>query len=69
VGFVRRGQKWADPDVDHAARQLRAVYDDPAARAAKVEAAFQNVQQNFSAKAIAKRYETRLREILAQRQG
>jgi len=67
--FVRRGQKWADPDVDHAARQLRAVYDDPAARAAKVEAAFQNVQQNFSAKAIAKRYETRLREILAQRQG
>lgn len=62
--FVRRGQKWAEPDIDHAARQLRAVYDDPAARKAKVEAAFANVRQNFSPEAIAKRYGSRLREIL-----
>ncbi len=62
--FVRRGQKWADPDIDHAARQMRAVWADPADRAARVEAAFANVRQNFSPEAIAKRYETRLRQVL-----
>ncbi len=65
--FVRRGQKWADPDIDHAARQLRAVWADPAARQVKVEAAFRNVRTNFSPEAIAKRYEARLKEILAGR--
>ena len=63
--FVRRGQKWAEPDIAHAARQLRAVYDNPVARAEKVAAAYANVQANFSAKAIGARYESRLTEIIA----
>ena len=62
--FVHRGQKWAEPDLSDAAANLRAVWSDPAARAAKVAAAHANVHKNFSAKAIAKRYEARLREIL-----
>ncbi|WP_430449989.1 glycosyltransferase [Rhodophyticola sp.] len=62
--FVRAGQKWADPDIDDAAAQLSALYRNPRERAAKVEAAFANVRQNFSADAIARRYEARLQEIL-----
>ena len=63
--FVRKGQKWAEPDVADAARQMRALYNDPAARAAKAAAGLAYVQQNFSAKTIAKRYEARLRDILS----
>lgn len=61
--FVLPGQKWAEPDIASAARQLRAVYDDPAARARKAEAAWRNVHDNFSAAAIARRYQARLDEI------
>jgi glycosyltransferase involved in cell wall biosynthesis len=61
--FVRKGQKWADPDVEHAARQLQAVRDDPHDRKRRVDAAYANVTRNFSAKAIAKRYGRRLQEI------
>jgi len=62
--FVRKGQCWAEPDVEHAARQLRAVYDNPDERAARAEAAWRNVRQNFSSEAIARRFKTRLDEIL-----
>ena len=62
--FVRKGQKWAEPDVADAAKQMHRVYSDPAARQAKAAAALTNVRQNFSAQAIALRYEARLREIL-----
>jgi glycosyltransferase involved in cell wall biosynthesis len=63
--FVRKGQKWAEPDVRDAARHLRSVYADVAARERKVAAAYDNIRQNFSTAAIAKRYEKRLREIFA----
>ncbi len=67
--FVRKGQKWAEPDIAHAARQLRAVRDDPELRARKVKAAHAHVQEHFSTRAIGKRYEARLREILANHTG
>lgn len=63
--FVRRGQCWAEPDVADAARQLRAVYDNPAARRAKAEAAWANVRENFSDLAIARRFKARLDQIMA----
>lgn len=63
--FVRKGQKWAEPDVQDAARKLRSVHDDVATRERKVAAAYRNVCQNFSTVAIARRYEKRLEEILA----
>ena len=63
--FVRPGSEWAEPSVDHAAAQLRAAFDDPAARKAKADAAYTFIRDNFSVKAIGKRYGDRLREILA----
>ncbi len=62
--FVRKNAKWAEPSIDHAAQQLRAAYDDPAAREAKAAAAKALIHESFSAKAVAKRYGSRLREIL-----
>ena len=63
--FVRKGQKWAEPDVRDAARHLRSVHADVAARERKVAAAFDNIRRNFSTEAIARRYAKRLEEILA----
>lgn len=62
--FVRAGQVWAEPDVADAARQMRAVRADAGGRSAKTDAALALVQQNFSADAIARRYQARLGEIL-----
>ncbi|MEO0861156.1 MAG: glycosyltransferase [Pseudomonadota bacterium] len=62
--FVRPGQKWANPDIDDAARQLYAVYSDTAEREARAKAARDMVRQDFSAEAIGKRYATRLDTLL-----
>jgi len=64
--FVRKGQKWAEPDIADAARQMRAVYEQPEARNRKTKAAYAHVQENFSAEAIGQRYSARLHEILAE---
>ncbi|MDC0739357.1 glycosyltransferase [Cognatishimia sp. SS12] len=65
--FTKRGQMWAEPDVAHAAKQMRCVFDDAAARAQRVEAAWQLVQADFSAAAIGARYASRLQDILEGR--
>lgn len=62
--FVRKGSKWAEPSVEHAAKQLRAAYDNPTERLARAKAAQTFIHKEFSSKAIAKRYGGRLREIL-----
>ncbi|MEC3862654.1 glycosyltransferase [Mesobacterium sp. TK19101] len=62
--FVRKGSKWAEPSVEHAAKQLRAAYDNPEERLARAKAAQDFIHKEFSSKAIAKRYGGRLREIL-----
>lgn len=62
--FVRDGSQWAEPRVDHAAAQLRACHDDAAARARKAQAAQEFIRAEFSCNAIARRYGTRLREVL-----
>lgn len=64
--FVRPGQKWAEPDADHAARQMRAMKDDPADCARRAAAARQKVQTEFSEAAIGQRYATRIHQILAE---
>jgi glycosyltransferase involved in cell wall biosynthesis len=63
--FVIPGQKWAEPDVTDAARQMRALRADPALAARRTEAAQKNVRENFSAAAIGARYKARLDAILA----
>ena len=67
--FARPDQHWAEPDIDDAARQMRAVYDDPETRARKISAAHAHVQETFSSAAIGQRYQARLDEILAKLKG
>lgn len=62
--FVRAGQKWAEPDVDDAARQLFAVYSDVSARKTRADAAQAFVRAHFSKQAIAERYRHRLAKIM-----
>lgn len=64
--FVRPGQKWAEPDVAHAAQQMRAVWQDAPMRASRSEAAWRNVRERFSATAIGRRYAARLEDILME---
>lgn len=64
--LVRLGQKWAEPDIGDAARQMRAVFADAEERERRVDRAWNNVQKNFSTSAIGARYKQRLDEILAQ---
>lgn len=63
--FVVPGQKWAEPDVEDAARVMQAVRQDAEGRAARALAAQENVRRNFSSEAIARRYRARIDEILA----
>lgn len=63
--FIRPESHWAEPSVEDAARQLRACYDQPDQRAARAENAYTFINENFSAKAIAKRYGGRLKQILS----
>lgn len=67
--FVLPGQKWAEPDVASAARQMRLVWGNDEMRAAKADAALQNVRANFSDTAIARRYSERLAQIIDQPGG
>jgi glycosyltransferase involved in cell wall biosynthesis len=65
--FVIPGQKWAEPDVADAARQMRALRADPDLAARRAAAAEKNVRENFSTAAIGARYGARIAEILAGR--
>ncbi|MBP0484482.1 glycosyltransferase [Sagittula salina] len=67
--FVTPGQTWAEPDIDHAARQMRAMKADPQELSRRAQAARRRVQTEFSEDAIGARYAARLREILAGRDG
>ncbi|HEY8260383.1 MAG TPA: glycosyltransferase family 4 protein [Methylosinus sp.] len=62
--FVIPGQRWADPRLDSAVAQLRAVAYDAEDRQRRVEAATRYVQANFSEEAISARYAARLKELL-----
>jgi glycosyltransferase involved in cell wall biosynthesis len=61
--------RWAEPDVGHAARLMRAVFDDPAAAAALGRAGAEHVRARFSAAVAGGRMRDRLdhirRELLA----
>ncbi len=62
--FVKQGQKWAEPNLEDAARQFKLVYSDPAERTKRVDAAYRHVQENFSTARISMRFRTRLKEIM-----
>lgn len=64
--FARHGQHWGEPDLAVAIEQLRAFRSDPELRRKKAAQAQIRVRRDFSASAIARRYEARLREIFAE---
>ncbi|MBI1417262.1 MAG: glycosyltransferase [Limimaricola sp.] len=65
--FVRPGQKWAEPDIASAARQLRRLRADAIGRAARAAKARDHVFTHFGPQIIAARYAARLSAILADR--
>lgn len=67
--FVRKGQKWAEPDTADAAAQMRALHDNPDEAARRAGAAWQFVQSDFGEQAIAARYGARIRAVLDQLDG
>ncbi len=54
-------QRWADPDLDHAAWQMRAVAEGGAAVAGRVAAARAHITGQYGAQAVARRQLDRLR--------
>lgn len=64
--FVQPGQKWAEPDITDAARQMQAVYSAPLKREQKAAAAYAYIRQEFSVHATSTRYQARLTQILAE---
>jgi len=59
-GYYEKGQKWAEPDVDHAAQCMRRLVDDAPFRAAIGERARQTIRTELSPKAAGMRYRRRL---------
>lgn len=58
-----RGQRWADPDVAHAARLMRQVHDDPDFARRVGAAAAANIRRSNSSAVSAAAITTRLQEI------
>jgi glycosyltransferase involved in cell wall biosynthesis len=59
-GPYKAGQRWADPDVDHAAWYLRKLVDDPAWRRRIAEAGRKTITEEFSPQAVGRSYGKRL---------
>ncbi|HVR37929.1 MAG TPA: glycosyltransferase family 4 protein [Thermoanaerobaculia bacterium] len=60
-GPYRAGEQWADPDLDHAAQQMRRLVDDAAFRAQISERAKATMRAQFSPRAAGLRYRARLK--------
>lgn len=63
IGPYARGARWAEPDVDHAAAQMRFVHDQPAAAAALGARARDFMTARFSPSAVAALVDARLRPL------
>jgi glycosyltransferase involved in cell wall biosynthesis len=60
------GQVWADPDIEHAAWQMRRLVTEESERTGKVKAAQAFLERHHAAVAAGARYQGRLREIERQ---
>jgi len=63
------GQRWADPDLEDAAVQMRRLVADPAYRAAVGSAGRETVRTRFSPERAAERIAQELRRIRENREG
>lgn len=62
-GPYDRGQVWADPDVDHAARLLRRLYEEEAYRREIGSAARASIRRQLAPEVIGRRYRERLQAV------
>ncbi len=58
-----KGSRWADPDVEDAAEQMRFVFENPEKAEMLGKNAFNYVKENHSIEAISKQYFNRLRIV------
>lgn len=65
-GPYRRGQRWAEPDVAAAARQMRRVAEDAEQRERIGEAARRRIEERFSPQVIGTLYRRRLETLALQ---
>ncbi len=59
-GPYKAGQRWAEPDADHAAWYMRKLVDDPAWRRRIAEAGRKTITEEFSPQAVGRSYRKRL---------
>jgi glycosyltransferase involved in cell wall biosynthesis len=69
VGIYPAGETWAEPSVQHAARLMRSVFENPAMARALGEAARAEIATNYSDAAIAALIDERLRFVSTQGQA
>ncbi len=62
-GPYRKGSRWAEPDLDHAAHYMRALVADPSRCRAVGERAALTMRRDYSPAAIGERYRRRLAAI------
>jgi glycosyltransferase involved in cell wall biosynthesis len=60
------GFLWADADVDHAAEQMRFVYNRSAQVNVMTQAAQRNIAENFSPEFLGQKYAQRVKQILEE---
>ena len=65
-GPYRKGAEWADPDVDHAAEQMRRVVEEPATARAVATRARADIARSLSPLAVGQKMRDRLNAILHQ---
>lgn len=61
-----KGNRWAEPSVDHAAQLIREVFDDRAAALAKARRVQPQIAQLLSLEAAGRRMRRRLEQIMRE---
>lgn len=61
--IFHQGQYWCDPDVEHAASQMRRLVERKDETTTLVRKARDNIRNNYSSRAVADAYQQRLREL------
>jgi glycosyltransferase involved in cell wall biosynthesis len=67
VGPYPAGAVWADPDIDHAAKQMRSVYEDPKDREVRTRRAREDIRRHLSYEAVGAVLRERLRALALAR--
>jgi glycosyltransferase involved in cell wall biosynthesis len=62
-GPYRKGQVWADPDLDHAASQMKHVFENPEEAARRGTCAARDIRQLYGSEVVARRIIERLRHL------